>query len=76
MILDSRSKYPSRRTYVLKVRQDAAADAPAGLLENIVTGELRERVLAAFHDSTKRDDPLKRFSEACRRDLASLRTAI
>lgn len=43
---------------------------------NLAPDELRERVLAAFHDSTKRDDPLKRFSEACRRDLASLRTAI
>jgi hypothetical protein len=42
MTLDSTPKYPSRRTYVLKVRSDAKSDAIAGRLENLVTGHLSE----------------------------------
>jgi hypothetical protein len=42
MSLNPESKYPSRRTYVLKVRGDAKPDAPAGRLENLVTGQQRE----------------------------------
>jgi hypothetical protein len=38
MTLNAKSKYPSRRTYVLKVRGDARPDALAGRLENLVTG--------------------------------------
>ena len=38
MPLTATSKYPSRRTYVLKVSNDATPDALAGFLENIVTG--------------------------------------
>jgi hypothetical protein len=38
MALDREPKYPSRRTYVVMVRVDATADAPAGRLENLVTG--------------------------------------
>lgn len=38
MSLSPESKYPSRRTYVLKLRSDAKPDALAGRLENIVTG--------------------------------------
>ena len=38
MPLSAESKYPNRRTYVLKVRCDATADALAGRLENVVTG--------------------------------------
>ncbi len=38
MALNSESKYPSRRAYVLKVRSDAKADALAGRVENLVTG--------------------------------------
>ena len=40
MILDTRSHYPSARTYVLKLHRDAAAD-PTGLcgrLENMAAG--------------------------------------
>jgi len=33
---------------------------------------LRQLVLTAFHDPEKRNDPLKPFSETCRRELASL----
>ena len=33
------SKYPSRLSYVLKLRGDASADALAGRLENLVTGQ-------------------------------------
>jgi len=42
MALDTRSKYPTRRAYVLKVRSDAKPDALAGRLENLVTGQQRE----------------------------------
>jgi hypothetical protein len=38
MSLSQDSKYPSRRTYVLKLRSDAKAGALAGRVENIVTG--------------------------------------
>ena len=39
MALDSGSKYPNKRTYVLKLRRDAKADALSGRLENVVTGQ-------------------------------------
>jgi hypothetical protein len=42
MSLNSKSKYPSRRAYVVKVRSDAHPDALAGRLENLVTGQSRE----------------------------------
>ena len=42
MILNLESKYPNRRTYVLKMRSDAKPDALAGRLENLVTGQQRE----------------------------------
>lgn len=38
MTLNAESKYPSRRTYVVKVRSDAKPGALAGRLENLVTG--------------------------------------
>ncbi len=38
MTLSHESKYPSRRTYVLRLRSDAKPGAVAGRLENIVTG--------------------------------------
>ena len=40
--LNPEIKYPSRRTYVLKVRNDAAPGALAGRLENVVTGRQRD----------------------------------
>ncbi len=42
MTLNPKSKYPSRRAYVLKLRGDARRDVLAGRLENLVTGRLRE----------------------------------
>lgn len=42
MALNSDSKYPSRRAYVLKVSSDATPGALAGRLENLVTGKQRE----------------------------------
>jgi hypothetical protein len=42
MTLRSEAKYPSRRTYVLKIRTDAKASALAGRIENLVTGLQRE----------------------------------
>lgn len=38
MTLNSESTYPSRRTYVVKLRHDARGDALAGRVENLVTG--------------------------------------
>jgi len=38
MSLNSESKYPTRRAYVLKVRRDATPDALVGRIENLVTG--------------------------------------
>ena len=38
MILRTDSKYPTRRAYVLKLRNDATPDVLVGRLENIVTG--------------------------------------
>lgn len=46
MPLKSESTYPSRRTYVLKLRSDAGPNSLAGRLENVVTGGQREFVSA------------------------------
>ena len=37
MTLRADPKYPSRRTYVVKLRSDATPDALCGRLENLVT---------------------------------------
>nr|WP_238545881.1 hypothetical protein [Pseudomonas sp. GM41(2012)] len=42
MSLNPESKYPSRRSYVVKLRSDAAPGALLGRLENLVTGRQRE----------------------------------
>ena len=42
MALNAKSKYPSRRAYVLKVSSDATPDALAGCLENMVSGRKLE----------------------------------
>jgi hypothetical protein len=42
MTLKSESTYPSRRTYVLKLRSDASRHVLSGRLENLVTGGQRE----------------------------------
>ena len=39
MTLRAETKYPSRRTYVVKVQGDATPDALCGRLENLVTCE-------------------------------------
>jgi hypothetical protein len=48
MSLSHEPKYSSRRTYVLKLRSDATADALAGRLENIVTG--RQHAFESAHE--------------------------
>ena len=48
MSLSHESKYPSRRTYVLKLHSDAKPDALAGRLENIVTG--RQHTFESAHE--------------------------
>ena len=42
MTLKTEATYPSRRAYVLKVRNDAKPGALVGRLENLVTGRQRE----------------------------------
>lgn len=42
MSLNPESKYPSRRSYVVKLRSDAGPGALMGRLENLVTGRQRE----------------------------------
>jgi len=42
MPLNPESKYPSRRAYVVKMRNDASAHALAGRVENVVTGRSHE----------------------------------
>jgi hypothetical protein len=42
MVLNTESKYPSRRSYVLKLRGDATPGALTGRLENLLTGRQRE----------------------------------
>lgn len=42
MFLNTESKYPNRRAYVLKLRADAVPGALAGRLENLVTGRQHE----------------------------------
>jgi hypothetical protein len=44
--------------------------------ENLAPGELRQLVLTAFEDPRKRNDPLKPFSETCRRELENLGHAV
>ena len=42
MPLNAKSKYPSRRAYLVKVRSDAKPGALAGRVENLVTGHSQE----------------------------------
>ena len=47
MILRTETQYPNRRTYVLRLRSDAAPRSLTGRLENLVSGEQREFASAA-----------------------------
>jgi hypothetical protein len=42
MSLNPESKYPNRRSYVVKLRSDAMPGALVGRLENLVTGRQSE----------------------------------
>ena len=42
MTLNAKTKYPTRRAYVVKLRNDANSDAFAGRIENLVTGRQQE----------------------------------
>jgi len=46
MVLNSETKYPSRRAYVLKLRADATSARLAGRIENLVTGRQVEFAFA------------------------------
>jgi hypothetical protein len=56
------SRYPSRRTYVLKLHADATPDALAGRLENVVTARrlefasARELIAAIAHEIDASED--------------------
>ena len=63
-----------KQTYHWAKRKRAAQFDDLGdqyMKENLAPGELKQLVLTAFHDAN-RNDPLKPFSEACRRELANL----
>ena len=47
MVLNTESKYPNRRAYVLKLRCDATPGALTGRLENLLTGRQHEFLCAA-----------------------------
>lgn len=42
MVMNSDSKFPNRRAYVVKIRSDATPDALRGRVENLLTCEQRE----------------------------------
>ena len=42
MTLNAETKYPTRRAYVVKLRNDAHSDAFVGRIENLVTGRQHE----------------------------------
>ena len=72
MSLNSESRYPSRRTYVVKMRSDATPGALAGRLENLVTGtqrefssgrELLESIAADLEESGDEAQPGESFPE-------------
>ena len=48
MTFQPESKYPNRRSYVLKMRSDAGPGVLAGRIENLVTGQQLE--FACGHD--------------------------
>jgi hypothetical protein len=48
MALDTKAKYPSRRTYVVKIRGDAQPKKLAGRVENLTTG--RQHVFSSGHE--------------------------
>jgi len=48
MPFNSESRYPSRRTYVVKMRSDASGVTFVGRFENLVTGRVRE--FASAHE--------------------------
>lgn len=43
---------------------------------NLAPRELKQLVLTAFREADKRSNPLKPFSDACRRELASLHSSL
>ena len=70
-MLNPESKYPTRRTYVVKLRADAKVGALSGRLENFVTGqqrdftsgqELLESIASDLLTDLRLDTPLKRIS--------------
>ena len=42
MTLNTDSKYPTRRAYVVKLRSDAEPGSLAGRIENVITGRQHE----------------------------------
>lgn len=60
MVLNTESKYPNRRAYVLMLRADATPGALAGSIENLVTGRRLDR------PPTSWSNPLPKISKPLR----------
>jgi hypothetical protein len=60
MMLRADPKYPSRRTYVVRLRSDAAPDALWGRLENLVT-----RQQSDFASASELFDLIARDIDSC-----------
>jgi len=74
--LENRIKLCSSESVIAAAEQAIQQIGTQYMKENLAPGELRQLVLTAFHDRERRNDPLKPFSEACRRELESLRGAL
>ncbi|MGZ8212148.1 MAG: hypothetical protein ACXW2I_10500 [Burkholderiales bacterium] len=74
--LQNRIRLCASESVVAATEQVIAWIGEQYMKENLAPGELRQLVLSAFHDPQKRNDPLKPFSETCRRELESLARAV
>ncbi|MGZ8229963.1 MAG: hypothetical protein ACXW2A_09105 [Burkholderiales bacterium] len=74
--LQNRIRLCASESVVAATEQVIAWIGEQYMKENLAPGELRQLVLSAFHDPQKRNDPLKSFSETCRRELESLARAV
>ena len=66
MMLRADSKYPTRRTYVVKLRSDATAETLCGRLENLVTGKQSD-----FTSAGELFDLIARDVDSCGAELPS-----
>lgn len=74
--LENRIRLCASESVVAAAEQAIQSISKQYMKENLAPGELRQLLLTAFHDHENRKDPLRPFSEACRRELASLYSAL